>query len=369
MVFQICLRLFVAIYKSGLVGLQDQVVLSSLSIVVSVFRYLGGLLFLMFVSTDITDFFTYQLLIAFGEVVVFVFRLYQNVGGRLKLERIFIFDLVELKRVMPFALGIFYSTLLWILMTQVDKLIFSKILSLREFGYLSIVALVASSILQGSSPITQAFAPRLTKAFAEGRIDLLKLEYSKCTRTLTIFMSTVAAALFFYSHYIILIWTDNAELSTWADDIFLYYVLGNLLVVLTGMQYLLQFSFGDLKLHVKGATFSFIVQVPIIIFVALNFGIEACAITFMIIRLIWFLVWPWFIHNKFIPSFHFGWLFNDVLTQLIIVFAGFYTVNLFLPQNLDQTFFYHFSSGVFSLITVWVMFYVHSKFNPRIVKL
>ena len=47
----------------------------------------------------------------------------------------------------PFALRIAYSLPIWVVITQIDKLILSGVLPLTEFGYFSIVALIAGLII------------------------------------------------------------------------------------------------------------------------------------------------------------------------------------------------------------------------------
>jgi len=369
MVFQICFKFFVAIYKSSLIGLEDQVALSLISITLNLIRYLGGLILLIFITNDVVQFFQYQLVVAILEASFFMLRFYRVTKGLIQIEKIITIDLIELKRIGPFALGIFYSTLLWMLMTQLDKVIFSSTLSLREFGYLSVLTLLASIVLQLSAPITQAFIPRFTRAIADNQDDIFKAEYSKCTRTLTIMVTLVFCILIYHSDYLLLLMTDNNDLVEWSSNILIYYTAGNIFIVIAGMQYLLQYSLGNLSWHIKGVTISFLIQTPAIIYIAINYGVEACAMTFMIIRLIWFLAWTWFIHNKFIRNYHMKWLLKDVIINFLIVLIGFYFINLLMPKDYDQFFLYHFFSITFSIGLASILMLVFYKYEGKFLKL
>ncbi|MDE4986432.1 lipopolysaccharide biosynthesis protein, partial [Francisella tularensis subsp. holarctica] len=64
------------------------------------------------------------------------------------------FDFKLIRKVLPFALGIAYSTTVWIFVTQSDKLVFSHVLTLSEYGYLSLFIVIYGAVTILSSPIS-----------------------------------------------------------------------------------------------------------------------------------------------------------------------------------------------------------------------
>ena len=68
-----------------------------------------------------------------------------------------------LSSIKNYASGMLGLSLLSLAMTQTDKLILSKVLSLADFGIYTLASAVALSLQMLISPITKAWFPRLTQ--------------------------------------------------------------------------------------------------------------------------------------------------------------------------------------------------------------
>jgi len=77
-IFLIVFRLFISLYKGGVIGFQDQVWLNLISIFTISLNYIGGLIIVLFVSKDITYFFEYQMIIILLEFILLKRRLYSR---------------------------------------------------------------------------------------------------------------------------------------------------------------------------------------------------------------------------------------------------------------------------------------------------
>jgi O-antigen/teichoic acid export membrane protein len=66
-----------------------------------------------------------------------------------------------LKSLSPFALSVAYGAILWLFITQIDKLMLSHYLPLKEYGFFSIIVVVANAVMLMFQPIGQAiFTPK-----------------------------------------------------------------------------------------------------------------------------------------------------------------------------------------------------------------
>ncbi|MFP3441368.1 hypothetical protein R0K18_26935, partial [Pantoea sp. SIMBA_133] len=81
----------------------------------------------------------------------------------------------ELQRIAPFAISIAYTAAIWVLLTQLDKLVLSKTLTLSEYGYFTLVATICSGVMMFSGPISKAILPRMTALSSEGNHEQLIL--------------------------------------------------------------------------------------------------------------------------------------------------------------------------------------------------
>jgi O-antigen/teichoic acid export membrane protein len=75
--------------------------------------------------------------------------------------------------VLKFALTIAFTSSVWVLVTQTDKLVLSGILPLAVYGYFILAVLAVSGIIVISGLISSSIMPRMARLNAEGKHDEL----------------------------------------------------------------------------------------------------------------------------------------------------------------------------------------------------
>jgi len=335
--FMIALRLFAGLYRSGVNGLEDQVWLNIINIIVISLKFIGALLLLIFFTQEIQHFFEYQLLIGLLEVAIFVSRFYTKLPATVNSLSIVAFDWQAVKSVAPFALSVAYTAGIWILVTQTDKLILSGILSLTEFGYFSLVALIAGGIIALSSPISQAIMPRMTILLAQNNLEEALNIYRSSSQIVTLISFSLAVVIGLCSEALIYSWTGNVEASKWGKDILIWFALGNGILAIAGFQYLLQTAFGNLKLHVIGSTISAVIQIPIIYYSSLKYGAIGAGVAWFFIRFFWFILWTPIVHNRFLPNFHVKWMLKDIIPLITLVTILTLFLNYFFTFSMTES--------------------------------
>lgn len=314
-------RWLAGLYRSGIVGLEDQVWLNFASIVLTTLKFVGSLILLVFISKNIVHFFIYQLSISFLELLTFMARFYSRLPPLKAKLPLFYFNFPSVKSVAPFALGIAYTAGLWVFVVQVDKLVLSGVLSLAEFGFLSLVVIVAGAINLLSGPISQAVQPRMTYLLSRGKEVEMILLYRGATQLVTLISLSAALIVSFYSEPLMFAWTGNKDASKWAGDVLFWYALGNGALAILGFQYYLQVAHGKLKLHVLSASLSAVIDIPIMIYASLNFGAEGAGIAWFVLRVSWLLLWTPIVHHKFAYGIHWKWLINDVSIITVVLLS------------------------------------------------
>jgi O-antigen/teichoic acid export membrane protein len=303
---------FNSLYASGIRGMEDQLWLNIANIVISTTRVAGALVLLVFVSTDIQLFFQYQVAMAFIGAGVFALRFYASMSLRPH-ELPFKIDLPVVRDVAPFALSSAYTAVIWVVLSQSDKLILSAVLPLQEFGYFTLVIVISGAILITAAPISQALLPRMTSLLAADRRESMLHIYRSASQLVAVIGVSTALPLAFYSEELVYAWTGDRAAADWCSDVLLWFALGNGIMVVSAFQSYLQNAFGNLKLQVIGSTISAVLQVPIIFYAATRYGAVGAGIAWFVIRSIWFLVWPAVVHRRFVPRLHTVWLRQDLL--------------------------------------------------------
>ena len=308
------LRWLGSLYRSGITGAEEQVWLNIANVIIITTKFLGVLLVLSYISTDVKHFFEYQVMASILELINLSTKFYRVMSiGRFK----FFFSAEAVKPILPFAMGIAYVGTIWIFLTQLDKLILSNILPLKEYGYFALVGMIANAIIQVSNPISKAVLPRLVSLLHQGKeLEMLKT-YRKATQLMAVSIFSVVGVISIYSYELLYTWTGNIEASKWAKDILYWYVLGNGIVVMSAFQYRLQFAHGKIKMHVQYNTVSVLISIPLTIWAAYTYGPTGIAITWFVFRGISFLIWTPIVHNKFAPGLHNKWMLKDILPVLL----------------------------------------------------
>jgi len=341
----IVLRFFSSLYRSGIQGMENQVWLNVSGVVLATVRFVGVLLVLQFITQDIVSFFVYQLMVSIIELTVLSMMFYHSMPPTEKLGINFFWG--TLKPMLPFASGLAYSTAIWVLLTQLDKMVLSNVLPLSEYGYFVLAAVIATGISQISGPISQAILPRMTYLLSQGNNEGMLLLYRKSTQLMVVVVLPLAGVIALFSTELLFAWTGNRVASDWAGPILFWLALGNGILAMNAFQYYLQFAYGKLKIHVIYNTVLAIVQIPLIIYVAFEHGALAVAQVWFALRLIAFILWTPVVHHKFAPGLHFRWLLKDIaptflLTVLLLIFIQSLNIEFDLMDRLE----------IFSFLTV-----------------
>lgn len=303
------LKLYATLYKSGLQGLELHAWLNGANIVIATLRYFGGLFLVAYVSQDPLDFFLFQAVIAFIETSIFAAKAYALMPNRSWLTG---FDWAVVKPVLPFAAGMFVTSLLWIVLTQLDKVLLSNVLLLEQYGYFSLVALIATGLMTLTNPLVQTLLPRLTMLVAEERIADMQALYLNATRFVCSLLFPLAGVIAFHSAELILAWTGDAEAANWSRNILPWYVLGSAIMAINAFQFYLQYAHGQLRLHVWFSLVSAALSIPLVVYATMQHGAFGAALSWFGLRMLTFLIWPSIVHKRFAPGLHKQWL-QDLL--------------------------------------------------------
>ena len=327
------LRFFATLYKSGIVASEEQVWYNKAAVILSTLKFVGVLFILKFVSSDFKAFFEYQLLIFILEFFVFSFKFYSIMDiGRFQLY----FSMNAIKPVLGYAMSVAYTGAVWIFISQLDKVLLSGILPLKEYGYFALLGMIANAIIQISAPINRGILPRMTRLYAEGKKDELFILYRKSTQWIAIIVFSVGGTVAIYSYELLYSWTANQEAAFWGKEILFWYVLGNTLLTLASLQSYIQFAYGKLNLHVLYYTIVLFIFPPLVIAVAYTYEALGLSILWFVFILLSFFIWTPIIHHVFAKGMHKEWLLQDIspiFSSTIIYFYILSLLDLHLSEN------------------------------------
>lgn len=329
----VLVRLSTSISNGILMNMEQQVWQNGNMIVFSLLRFAASLPLIWF-WPSVEVLFGWWVLVSLVEYV----SIRKKITWLLPVKvSVFLFDMKQLQQHGKMAATLAFTSTVWVLITNLDKLVLSGILPLANYGYYSIATLLAGGVLVLAQPVTQAFQPRLTKAYAQGGVEAACIELRRCTQLVVLITFPVGAVLFAMPEVVLFVWTGNHTVAANAANVLRGYVLGNTLIAAGGLLYLLQVAIGNVRWHLRGNVIFALVLVPTIPWMAKHFGAEGAAWLWATINLLLFIGWNSILLRKLAPDLHFRWLLQDTLAPLMLALCvASLMVNSFFPILNDR---------------------------------
>lgn len=307
------LRFIEGIYRSAITGLQRQVLYNAVNSAMATLRGLGAVGVLVWVSPTIEAFFIWQGLISILSLGVLASATYRAMPNA---ERGGQFSMPALRSIGHFAGGMMGITLLALLLTQVDKILLSKLLTLRDYGYYTLATVVAGALTMLVSPITTAWFPRLSELHANNNQAELIIKYHQGAQLVSVLMGSAAIIMIAFSETILQLWTHDIELAHRSAPLLSLLALGNLLNGLMWIPYQTQLAYGWTSLSLGTNIVSVVIIVPAILWAVPLYGAEAAALIWVSLNAGYVLIGIHFMHRKILTSEKWQWYWYDVFQPL-----------------------------------------------------
>lgn len=331
MALVIALRFVAALYKGAVTGFERIVWLGGFNATMATFRFVLVIPFFVLVGASPTEFFAYQLVVGIAEVSALAGRTYALFPARAS-RAATPWEWAPLRAVLSFSLSIAFTSLVWVLITQTDKLLLSKLLPLGEYAYFTLAVTLANGVMMVVGPISGALLPRLTNLHSRGEEGELIRLYRAATQCIAVIACPVVFVLCLFPEQVLWIWTGNPVLARASATVLVLYALGNGFLTFAAFPYYLQFAKGNLRLHLIGNAVFLVFLIPSVLWATMRYGSSGAGWAWLLNNVACFALWVPIVHRRFVPGLHSRWLAQDVLTiagaALLVAVAAHYMVTL-----------------------------------------
>mgnify|MGYP001279238670 CR=1 FL=1 len=331
----VALRWTCGLYRGIIIGSQQLVKLSGINITIATLRFVVVIPVLIYVASTPSAFFAFQLGIALFELALLIIFAYQLLPNLPEGEPIS-WEWAPLKPVLWFSLTIAFTSSIWVMVTQADKLILSGILNLDEYGYFTLAVLAGSTIMLLSSPVGQSLMPRLSRLEAEGRHDTLIHVYRTGTQLVAILAGSAAITVACMARPLLLAWTGDPALTDFAAPVLTLYAIGNGFLAVAAFPYYLQYAKGSLRLHLIGNLIFLLLLVPAIIWTTKTFGAVGAGWAWLGMNALTFVAWLPFVHKTFAPGLNLRWYTLDTLVLLLPAAAAGFAISRLISEDVSR---------------------------------
>jgi O-antigen/teichoic acid export membrane protein len=314
--FVIALRFIEGIYKGALLGLQKQVAVNVVNVVIATIRYGGVVAVLAWYESSIKVFFAWQVLSSLVSVLVLVILLYSTLPKPGNIPK---FSKQAISEVWRFASGMLGITFLALLLTQIDKVLLSKLITLESYGYYTFAATVAASLALITLPTTQAIYPKLVEYTAQKKQQELINLYHQGAQLISVLIAPVAVMLMFFGQDVIYLWSGDISLATKITPILVPLVLGSFLNCLVWMPYQLQLANGWTGLSLIMNVIAVTLLVPAIFLVTPHYGAIGAAWVWALLNTGYVTIGMHYMYKKLLVTEKWSWYWLDIIKQLIPV--------------------------------------------------
>jgi O-antigen/teichoic acid export membrane protein len=355
----VAFQLFTTLENSGLMGLEKQVLSNGIQISSSFFRSALVLIPLYFYPTLCT-FFTWQV----SMNILFFFVTRYNLWKFVKTNMVYSFDLQILKTVGRFAGGMMLMAIIASLNTQIDKLVISKILSLKEFGYYSLASVLSQVPVLIVTPIAFAILPKMVKYSENFEINKLFKLFHINSFILSVLATSGGLVIFLFTKDIVLIWTQNSIIANKIDYVTKVLLIGGVFLSFQYMPYHLAIANGHTKTNLIFSIVAIIFIIPLLFFLVKQYGLIGATITWLVFNFIAYFYLGFHLINKFLKYEFKKWLINDTLIPLMIsILIG--IISYYICAELPKGYYIIFYSVIIGLISMFVNLMIFNKMNQE----
>lgn len=326
-------RFVEGIYRGAILGLQKQVFFNVVNAALSTVRAVGAIAVLAWMSPTIEAFFIWQGVVSIVSIAILAFAAHGSLPTTPQPAR---FSRQALMDIRHFAGGMMATTFLAILLTQVDKVLLSKLISLEAFGYYTLAGTVVTTIGMLIAPITQAFYPRFTELVANGGHQELVQTYHRSSQLVTVLAAPVALMLIFFGEKLLVLWTGNVVLANEVAPILALLAAGTLLNGLMHIPYMLQLAHGWSGFAARVNLVAVAVLVPAILWVTPRYGALGAAWAWVLLNAGYVLIGIHFMYRRLLPDEKWTWYWNDTARPILAATLATGVLSVVQPEDIGK---------------------------------
>lgn len=292
------------LYRAALAGAEQFLGLALLNVFSTTARLAGALAVLMFADGGILGWLSCQVILSMVEMLVLILLCRRNL--QLRFDRSDRATVNVLRVLWPIAVQISAASAIWISITQLDKLVLSQTLALREYAAVGVAAAIPAGLLALAIPLLQLSYPALIRLHGpESRPEQTSL-YLSLTAVICCLLFPTALVCIAFSGELLAVWFAERldSIGTGAVSLIPLYAAGAVLLALSSMPYGLLNAAGELRRHVIASLSLAICIAAALVVGSLLSGANGAIALWCGCFGLFFLIWPQVVHYRHLEG---GW--------------------------------------------------------------
>lgn len=322
------------LYQGGLLGLQRHPSLNIVRAAMTATAAVGGYLVITRISPSVAALFAWQAAVSLGHVAIVMWLLWRSLPPSRRPARI---RFSAIRHTGRFAAGMTVITITGLLLSQLDRLVLSRVVSLEQFGYYVIAGMMSINGLYAViRPMFMSIFPRFSELVASSDTSSVERTYRRGWQLMMGLIVPATALIVMFSDWLILLWTRDSVVAQAAGPIASLLVIGTALNGLMNVPFALQLARGWTSLSVKVNIVLALLACPAIFFAAQWYGTVAAAAVWPASMAVYMLVALPAIHRALLPTLGMRWFLKEIAAPIVVVLLAAAVLRAFLPVTADR---------------------------------
>lgn len=321
------------LYGAGLKGLQKQVLWNSVLILGATVRGVGSVLVLWLVSPRVEAFFLWQIAAAALQTAAMAYSLWHSLPQGKGKSR---FQVSILRGILSFSGGMTGILVLSTVLSQADKVVLSKLLSLEDFGYYTLAWNIASVMSQMVVPVVTSVFPRFSELVSRADDSGLRDLYHKGCQMVTWLTVPAAALVSAFAGELIFLWMGNQAAAQNAGPILSLLAVGLGLGAQGQVPGVLQLAYGWTRLGLVVSAVAVVVFVPLLVWIAGLYGGIGAAALWIALNGVGLMVAVPVMHTRLLKGEFRRWCLRDLGLPAVVAIAVVLTGRKLMPLSMSN---------------------------------
>ena len=340
------------LYRGALLGAERMALVSIVNLTVITAGSIGAVLIIAFVSPSIQAFFLWQAAMGLLLTMVMRFLAWRVVGVAAEVR----FDISELKRIWRFTAGAASIAVAGLILSQLDKLLLSKLVDLDELGVYMLAVLLAGVVSALVVPVFNVVYPRLSALVARDQTNGIILLYRSGSRALAIMIFPIAMIIGGEAQTLVYLWTGDSDVAIAAAPVVLLLASGSAIHGVMHFPYALQLAHGRTWIALTISLILILVSVPLLILLTRTYGILGGALAWLLQQIGYLALGTWLTHRYMLKDLGAKWLVHDIgipaAITLLVGFASHYSLSALTTNPYLTLMLTGFSAGIAMLLSL-----------------
>jgi O-antigen/teichoic acid export membrane protein len=323
-------HLALGLYTAGLIGLERQI---QANLIQSLFvtAKSGLVLFPIIWRPDLSIYFSWQVTTTFLFALIARAALMTNLAA--PVFTIGVPDFDRLKPYIRFALGMFTISLIASVNTQLNKIVVSKLFSIKIFGYFTLASTIAQLPGVLTAPVGAALLPRLTALVSQGRRANLIKTYEDCSYLIASLSTCGAIAVMAFPQEILSVWLIGESFPYEVAIAARFLALGGMYLALATGPFYLGIANGHNTTSVLLGLVTLLVTVPLLQLSIARYGLLGATAPWIFVNAAALIVLTSVVHKRYYHGRSYRWWVRCTFVPITCN-----TVAMLFARQIVQTF-------------------------------